>query len=204
MVSSGVRNLAKLLAGWGLGLSLAALTLVHFEEIRTALGLKLEPADFGIVAGGEPREAEAQSATGAADRPRGGARSSGQASSFGRSVQISRGPDGHFHADATINGRTLPVLVDTGATAVVLTYEDAMAAGIYVNPADFRYVSNTANGQAKFARISLDVVRIGDVAVRNVEAAVSQPGRLTTTLLGMSFLSHLRMEMKGGTLVLEQ
>jgi aspartyl protease family protein len=207
MVSSGVWSLAKLMAGWVLAFALAAVTIVHHEEVRAALGLK----DFGVNASDDP---DAQTAAETAEREpeaeprrewsRAGPRGSQQRPLFNRSVLITRGRDGHFHADAAINGRTLPVLVDTGATAVVLTYEDAVAAGISVHPGDFRYVSNTANGQARFARVRLDDVRIGDVAVRNVEAAVSQPGRLSTTLLGMSFLGQLRMEMKGGTLVLEQ
>jgi aspartyl protease family protein len=50
----------------------------------------------------------------------------------------------------------------------------------------------------------LDQVRIGNVVVRNVPAAVSEPGRLGITLLGMSFLGQLRMEMKNGRLILEQ
>lgn len=189
-MSSGVKNLARLMLNWGLAFALAAVTLVHYEDVRAALGLKLEPRDFGIAASDEVRE---QAVDAANDSAKGY-----------RSVSIPRGRDGHFHADATINGRTLSVLVDTGATAVVLSYEDAIAAGISVGAGDYRYVSNTANGQARFARIILDHVRIGDVSVRNVEAAVSQPGRLKTTLLGMSFLGHLRMEMKGGTLILEQ
>jgi aspartyl protease family protein len=184
MMSSGVGNLVKVMTGWGAAFALAAVVIVHIEDVRAALGLRLEPAEVGVVAGE------------AAEEP--GARLSS------RSALLSRGRDGHFHADASINGRTLSVLVDTGATAVVLTYEDARTAGITVSPADFRYVSSTANGQARFARTVLADVRIGDVVVRNVEAAISQPGRLATTLLGMSFLGQLRMEMKGETLVLEQ
>lgn len=194
MVSSGVRNLAKLMASWGLAFALTAVALVHSEEVRTALGLKLEPGDFGVAERTSDQEPTAEGSGDAAN----------DSSRGNRSVSIARGRDGHFHADATINGRTLSVLVDTGATAVVLTHEDAIAAGISVNPSDFRHVSNTANGQARFARVVLDQVRIGEVSVRNVDAAVSQPGRLTTTLLGMSFLGQLRVEMKGATLVLEQ
>jgi aspartyl protease family protein len=191
MMSSGVGNLVKVMTGWGAAFALAAVVIVHIEDVRAALGLRLEPAEVGVVAGE------------AAEEP--GARDSGQQHRLSsRSALLSRGRDGHFHADASINGRTLSVLVDTGATAVVLTYEDARTAGITVSPADFRYVSSTANGQARFARTVLADVRIGDVVVRNVEAAISQPGRLATTLLGMSFLGQLRMEMKGETLVLEQ
>ena len=189
-MSTGVGNLITVMAGWGLAFAIAAVTLVHFDEVRAALGLKLGPEALGIAAGDAAQRADEEGAE--------------RGTAVARSVQLARGSDGHFHADASVNGRSLPVLVDTGATAVVLTYEDAVAAGIYVNAGDFRYVSSTANGQARFARVMLDVVRIGDVAVRNVEAAVSQPGKLKTSLLGMSFLGQLRMEMQGRTLLLEQ
>jgi aspartyl protease family protein len=119
-------------------------------------------------------------------------------------VSLQRDRDGHFRADAEINGRSVGVLVDTGATLVAMSYEDAVTAGISVRSGDFRYVSNTANGQARFARVTLDQVKIGSVVVRNVPAAVSEPGRLGTTLLGMSFLGQLRVEMKNGRLMLEQ
>lgn len=216
MVSSGVKNLVKLIGGWGLAFGLAAVTIVHFDEIRTALGLKLNPEDFGVVAE-ERAEPEVRTIIKYVDREPGsapGQRSERRGSLspasrpeeplFNQSVQLPRGRDGHFHANASINGRTIPVLVDTGATLVALSYEDAQAAGVSVNAGDFRYVSQTANGQARFARVTLDQVRIGNVSVRNVEAAVSQPGKLGTTLLGMSFLGQLRMEMKGALLVLEQ
>ena len=215
MVSSGLKNLTRLIGGWALSLGLLAFTLANYEEIRTALGLKLDPADFGIVAADPRPEPEVRTViqyverdreeTGR-NRTRNGSRSrSGKDDDiFKLSVELPRGRDGHFHANASINGRTIPVLVDTGATLVALSYEDAQAAGVSVGAGDFRYVSNTANGQARFARVVLDNVRIGNVSVRNVEAAVSQPGKLSTTLLGMSFLGQLRMEMKAGTLVLEQ
>lgn len=218
MVSSGVKNLAKLVGGWALAFGLVAFTIVNFDEIRTSLGLKLNPEDFGVVAEDRPEpevrtvikyvERDAGDERGRAQSPerqRGRPQASRRAEPlFNQSVQLPRGRDGHFHANASINGRTIPVLVDTGATLVALSYEDAQAAGVSVNAGDFRYVSNTANGQARFARVTLDQVRIGNVSVRNVEAAVSQPGKLSTTLLGMSFLGQLRMEMKGALLVLEQ
>ncbi len=216
MLSSGVRNLGKLIVGWCAAFGLGAVMLIHFEDIRTGLGLKLNPEDFGISSDARESQAEERVAVRTVEVPveqpsrSGERRPSGQRGRntetelFKQSVQLQRGYGGHFHADASINGRTIPVLVDTGATLVALSYEDAQAAGISVAAGDFRYVSQTANGQAKFARVTLDQVRIGNVSVRNVAAAVSQPGRLGTTLLGMSFLGQLRMEMKDGVLVLEQ
>jgi aspartyl protease family protein len=217
MLSSGVRNLAKMVGGWTLALGLTAFTVANFEDIRAQLGLRLEPEDFGIAArddtvrqAPEPEvrtivkyiEREPQPPTDA--RPATRARSSRDEDLFRSTVSLERGSDGHFRANAEINGRSIGVLVDTGATLVALSYEDAAAAGISVGTSDFRYVSNTANGQARFARVTLDQVRIGNVVVRNVPAAVSEPGRLGITLLGMSFLGQLRMEMKNGRLILEQ
>lgn len=217
MLSSGVRNLGKLIGGWTLALGLIAFAVANFDGIRTQLGLQLTAEDLGVAAretdleqdlgpGGratirdvarapEPRPAPGRSAT--SQRPR-------DEDLFRRAVYLDRGSDGHFRADAEINGRSTGVLVDTGATLVAMSYEDAAAAGISVGASDFRYVSNTANGQARFARVTLAQVRIGSVVVRNVPAAVSEPGRLGVTLLGMSFLNHLRVEMKNGRLVLEQ
>jgi clan AA aspartic protease (TIGR02281 family) len=215
MLSSGVRNLAKMVGGWTLAIGLTAFTVANFEDIRTRLGLKLEPEDFGIAARDDAvrqaPEPEVRTIVKYVERePSAEARSTIRARSshdedlFRSTVSLERGTDGHFRVNAEINGRSIGVLVDTGATLVAMSYEDAAAAGISVGTSDFRYVSNTANGQARFARVTLNQVRIGNVVVRNVPAAVSEPGRLGITLLGMSFLGQLRMEMKNGRLVLEQ
>lgn len=215
-ISSGAINLGKLLGGWVLGLSLTAFGAMHFDEIRSTLGLKLEAGDFGVLAEQEKPEPEVREVIRYVERPADDRNAQGRSSQrtsrnrqgadqlFTTSVQLERGYGGHFHADASINGRTIAVLVDTGATLVAMSYEDAMAAGVSVRPSDFVHVSNTANGQARFARVTLDEVRIGNVSVRNVAAAVGQPGKLNNTLLGMSFLGKVRMEMQAGKLVLEQ
>jgi aspartyl protease family protein len=120
-------------------------------------------------------------------------------------VEIRADAHGHFIAPATVNGRSVDVMVDTGASLVALTYEDAQRAGIRVRPSDFTQRVTTANGHAKVAPIRLDAVAIGDVVVRDVGAVVAESGRLETTLLGMTFLSRLaRVEISGGRLVLEE
>jgi len=217
MLSSGVRNLGKLIGSWTLALGFSAFVIANFEEIRTRLGLTLTAEDLGV-ARQQPdaaRVVEPEIRTvvryverevdpdAAAERQR-KRRPAAAEDLFRYSVSLERGSDGHFRADAEINGRSIGVLVDTGATLVALSYEDAARAGVSVNPADFKHVSNTANGQARFARATLDHVRIGNIVVRNVPAAVSEPGRLGVTLLGMSFLSQVRMEMRHGRLLLEQ
>jgi aspartyl protease family protein len=118
-------------------------------------------------------------------------------------VELKAGNHGHFETRAEINGRPVEVMVDTGATLIALTFEDAERAGIYMKDSDFTQRSQTANGIARAAPVMLDRVTIGDITVRNVRASVSERGRLQVTLLGMSFLSRLsRTEMRKGTLVL--
>ncbi len=120
-------------------------------------------------------------------------------------VELRAGGHGHFETPISINGRSVDVMIDTGASLVALSYEDAERAGIFVRPADFTHRSQTANGIAKFAPVILERVSLGDITVRNVAAAVSEPGKLRTSLLGMSFLNKLsRTEMRPGMLMLHE
>ncbi|MBX9682758.1 MAG: TIGR02281 family clan AA aspartic protease [Hyphomicrobium sp.] len=119
-------------------------------------------------------------------------------------VSLRATSNGHFQSDAEVNGRSIDVLVDTGATLVALTYEDAERAGIYLRPADFTHSVSTANGIAKVAPVTISSISIGSITVRNVQAAVCERGKLQQTLLGMSFLSRLsRVDMRAGILVLQ-
>lgn len=124
--------------------------------------------------------------------------------SAGDDLQIDANDAGHFETEAEVNGSRIDVMVDTGATLVALSYEDAERAGIFLKPQDFSHVVSTANGRAKVAPVTLSRVSIGDITVRDVRAVVSEPGRLNTSLLGMSFLGRLsRLEMRSGTLYLQ-
>jgi aspartyl protease family protein len=128
-----------------------------------------------------------------------------QAPKLRRSTELTAQRNGHFFAEAEFNGRSVNVMVDTGASMVALTYDDARRAGIAPLDSEFTRRANTANGIAKFAPIVIDRISIGDVEVRNVEAAVMEEGKLDTTLLGMSFLGKLgRVDMRSGKLVLEE
>src|SRR5262249_38854004 len=112
---------------------------------------------------------------------------------------------GHYHAEVDINGRSIDAMIDTGATIVALTYDDAMHAGIRVRESDFTQRVNTANGIGRVAPVMLDRISIGDIEVRNVPAPVSGRGMLTRTLLGMSFLRRLaRVDMRDGKLLLQE
>jgi aspartyl protease family protein len=97
------------------------------------------------------------------------------------------------------------MMVETGASLVVLSREDARQIGISPAPADFTVRVATANGAVWVAPVVLKEVAIGEVAVRNVPAAVFPDNKLQVGLLGMSFLSKLsHFEVGGGRLVLKR
>lgn len=179
-------------AGWlGAGCA-AALSLLYFAEIkdtaRRVLGLP-------VLAVAQPESgAPAVRRTAQATRPA----TSGV-------VELRAGAHGHYFASTEMNGRSVHVMVDTGASMVALTAEDARRAGIFVRDSDYTHRVNTANGLARIAPVTIDRISIGAITVRNVPAAVSEPGKLNTTLLGMSFLGRLqRVDMRAGLLVLHE
>ena len=95
---------------------------------------------------------------------------------------------GHFEADVTIDGTPLRMLVDTGASSVVLSYEDAMRLGIDPDNLTFSIDVSTANGRALAAPVTLREVAIGPITRGTVRGMVTEQGRLDQSLLGMSFL----------------
>ena len=99
---------------------------------------------------------------------------------------------GHFVADAEINGTSLKVMVDTGASAVVLSYEDADKIGLWPRSLRFEIPVATANGMLKAAQVTLRRVEVDNVSVRDVDGLVLPEGVMSGTLLGMSFLNRLR------------
>ena len=107
-------------------------------------------------------------------------------------VRIRKRLDGHFTANVKVNGGAVSMIVDTGASTIVLRPADARKAGIDPDTLTYRVPVLTANGRAMAARVRLDSVAIGPLDRRNVDALVAQPGALTQSLLGMSFLSRLR------------
>ncbi len=125
--------------------------------------------------------------------------------SSGRSLMVERERDGHFHIDSRINGRFVGMLVDTGASMVVLRETDAANAGIRPHLSEYTAVVSTANGKVKGAPTTLDRIELGGITVFDVPALVLPDEVLSTNLLGMSFLSRLkRYEVADGRLVLEQ
>jgi aspartyl protease family protein len=118
-------------------------------------------------------------------------------------VKIRKRLDGHFTATTEVNGKSISMIVDTGASTIVLTPEDAKKAGIDVSGLTYRVPVITANGRTVAARIRLNEVAIGPLDRKEVDALVAQPGALTQSLLGMSFLSRLRSyEFSGDFLTL--
>ena len=199
-LSTGSRHVLLTAGSWALMGAMGVGSLLYYGDLKTTTAwlLGLPPPGTAVVEAASPdAEPAARAAEGRSASPR--------QSSGGRVVELRSGSNGHFSARAEVNGRSIDVLVDTGATFVALTAEDAERAGIFVRPSEFTGRSSTANGTARFAPVTLDSVRIGDITVRNVRAGVMEHGLLGTTLLGMSFLGKLsRAEMRQGALVLEE
>lgn len=122
----------------------------------------------------------------------------------GGEVAITRRSDGAFSVLAEVNGRTAqPFTFDTGASAVVLTAENAARLGITPAEREFGTRVATANGSTMAAPILLDSITVGPITERRVEAMVSRPGALSGNLLGQSFLDRLpSYEVRGDKLIL--
>jgi aspartyl protease family protein len=189
-LSSATRNVLYLAVGWAVIALSPVVCFVYFAEIKAGLGLLL-PAPEGQVSRHPARQQVTMTAQ-QAPKP------------AGYVVEVKAGPNGHFVTTAHVNLRPITVMVDTGATTVALTYEDATRLGVFVHDRDYTGRTHTANGIARFAPVVLDSISIGDITVRNVEAVVLPPGKLGTSLLGMSFLKRLGgFEIAQGRLILK-
>lgn len=104
--------------------------------------------------------------------------------------QVVKAADGHYWAEADVEGRAVRFLVDTGATAVALTAEDARRLGLDPSRLDYQVDVTTADGKARAARVRLSHITIAGARVENVEALVLEKG-LQVSLLGMSYLGRL-------------
>jgi clan AA aspartic protease (TIGR02281 family) len=108
---------------------------------------------------------------------------------------------GHVVVDAAVNGAPIRMLVDTGASLVTLTPNDARAAGIDPGRLDFSARVSTANGAARMALVTLREIRIDQLTFYDIPAAVLE--NLNVSLLGMSFLGRLQSyEMRDGKLTI--
>ena len=125
----------------------------------------------------------------------------GHVASHGRNVEVVRGRGDDFALAAQINGARVPMVLDTGASSVVLTQEAAKAAGLPIEVLDYSVNVDTANGRTRAAPITLDRLAVGGLTERAVPALVVQRGQLKNNLLGMSFLNRLESwEVRGDKL----
>jgi len=128
-----------------------------------------------------------------------------ESSSYGPSLTLAANSQGHFQTQARVNGSRMDVMVDSGASLVVLRASSAAEAGIRPIPADYTVTVSTANGKIKAAPAKLDRIEIGDITVFDVPALVLPDEALSQNLLGVSFLSRLkRYQVANGRMVLEQ
>jgi aspartyl protease family protein len=195
-LSSSGRLIAAQAIGWMGIAAVGAFGFFHAREIR----------EFGHSTLQIPRpEAVVNKVSGARAKSQGGT-STVEASKSGGSVELKAGRNGHFHAEADINGRRIGVMVDSGASLVALSFEHAQSLGIFVRDQDFTMRSSTANGVIAIAPVMIDRISIGNIVVRNVQAAVSARGvDMGEPLLGMSFLSRLaKVEMNAGRMILQE
>lgn len=189
-MSSGIQGVLRDALGWVFAAGMLALTISNFDTIR-AFNRSL----LGIEDPAVPNTALAERMP---STPR------QEPSRVSGRVEITANNQGHYASEAEVNGRHISLMVDTGASLVVLTYEDAQRAGVYVSQADFTAQSRTANGIARNALVSLDEVCIDSVCVKDVKAMVAERGRLHVSLLGMTYLGRLRrVDMQSGRLTLE-
>lgn len=127
----------------------------------------------------------------------------GHVVSRGRIVEIGRANAGDFDVTAQINGARVAMVLDTGASSVVLTRDDAKAAGLPLEVLNYTVAIDTANGRTHAAPVKLDRIAIGGLVERSVDALVAQQGTLKMSLLGMSFLNRLQSwEVSGDHLLL--
>ena len=116
----------------------------------------------------------------------------------GRLIEIPRGRDGHFHLMLELDGTDVDFLVDTGASDVVLTKNDAERIGLDLDDLAFVGTARTANGEVRTAYTTIGEIALGPVIFRNVSVAVNS-GEMSGSLLGMAYLDRFsRIEIAGG------
>jgi len=121
----------------------------------------------------------------------------------GARIEVPRGRSGHYHLTLELDGTPVDFLVDTGATDVVLTMQDARRIGLDPDELAFLGTARTANGTVRTAFTTIDQVSLGPVVFDRVRVAVNE-GEMAESLLGMSFLNRFeRLEITGDSLALE-
>ena len=117
-------------------------------------------------------------------------------------VSFNRARDGHFYAELDVNGQKIEFVIDTGATDIVLSEQDAVTLGYPISELIYSGRASTANGAVPIARIKLDSVVLGRFVDQNIPATVNG-GELATSLLGMRYLGRFsKIEIVGSRLTL--
>lgn len=117
-------------------------------------------------------------------------------------VIVPRAPDGHYYLTLTVNEAPVEFLVDTGASEVVLSTDDARRAGLEPETLAYLGRANTANGVVRTASVRVDQLSLGEIRDHNLRVSVNQ-GEMDKSLLGMSYLQRWSsIEIRNGALVL--
>ena len=203
------RKIAKELLVWAIALGGAYFTFSSFEPLFDRAKQAASRAGFSYLFEFEtnsPRLARFNTKVlTASSVPLRGTISANQEPTAARKVVLSANDYGHFHAIAQIRGQQVELMTDTGATYVALSYETAQKLGLAPQNLRFNGRSTTANGVARVASVVFDTVRIGDITVKDVQAVIAEPGRMTQNLLGMSFIRQLSgFELNGARLTMTE
>lgn len=126
-------------------------------------------------------------------------------SGLGRRHVVQMSPNGAYMTEARVNGRTLTMLIDTGANAIALPERTARSMGIFTQPSDYRIAVKTANGIVNGAAATVRDLELGNIRLKDIPALILPDKALSTPLLGMSALNRLsRFHFSNDTLVLVQ
>ena len=160
------------------------------------------PSPWSIDAPGTPSGNKVAVGTSGFPRPGTSRTATGSEPASGGSVKLSRQSDGHFYASITVDSQDLNVLVDTGASIVALTGDDARSLGLDWSSSEIAPIGRGASGDVYGVPVTLDSVELDGIRASNVSAVIIPEG-LDVTLLGQSFLSQVeRVEIAGDSMVL--
>ncbi len=124
-----------------------------------------------------------------------------ESNSSGAEMVLERESDGHFYADVEINGTPVHMLVDTGASGVALSREDARSAGIATSIGMNQVVGEGASGSVHGEQVTIDRIRLGSVSMEGVSGVVLDAGDMS--LLGQDFLKRFQsVEIKDDRMIL--
>lgn len=117
-------------------------------------------------------------------------------------IELPRAPDGHYYMIAEVNGTPLQFVVDTGASQIVLSRQDAERAGLDLDGLIYSGRAFTANGEVRTAPVRLDSIAVGPVRDTGIRAVVNE-GEMDQSLLGMEYLQRWsNVQITQGKLVL--